>query len=94
MTAAEQARAWPLDDQPVALSAAPGPVVAVTCPVGINDVVISAVQGHASDEILRRGVDPFNRPYADGAAHPRVMSFSLHSYLFRLRPAILRIIRC
>ena len=72
---------WPLDDLPVTLRATPRPVVAVPYPVEINDVVISAVQGHASDEIYRRGVDQFDRLYAEGADQPRVMGISIHPYL-------------
>jgi len=72
---------WCLDDQPVTLQATPRPIVSVPYSVEINDVVISAVQGHRSDEILRRGVDQFDRLYQDGAHQPRVMAVSIHPYL-------------
>jgi peptidoglycan/xylan/chitin deacetylase (PgdA/CDA1 family) len=72
---------WCLDDQPVTLSAKPRPVVSVPYSVEINDVVISAVQGHRSDEIFLRGVDQFDRLYQEGAAQPRVMAISIHPYL-------------
>jgi hypothetical protein len=49
--------------------------------VEINDVVITAVQGHRSDEIFLRGVDHFDRLYKDGAKQPRVMAISIHPYL-------------
>ncbi len=72
---------WCLDDQPVSLRATPRPVVAVPYPVEVNDVVMTAVQGHASNEIYRRGVDQFDRLYAEGADQPRVMGISIHPYL-------------
>ena len=72
---------WCLDDQPVTLRASPRPVVAVPYTVEINDVVISAVKGHGSDEIFRRGVDQFERLYQEGADQPRVMAISIHPYL-------------
>lgn len=72
---------WCLDDQPVMLRAHPRPVVSVPYTVEVNDVVISAVQGHRSDEIYRRGVDQFDRLYKEGADQPRVMAVSIHPYL-------------
>jgi peptidoglycan/xylan/chitin deacetylase (PgdA/CDA1 family) len=72
---------WCLDDQPVALSTSAGPIVSVPYTVEINDVVMTAVQGHRSDEIFLRGRDQFDRLYAEGAEHPRVMAISIHPYL-------------
>ena len=72
---------WCLDDQPVLLRSVPKPIVAVPYTVEINDVMISAVQGHRSDEIFLRGVDQFDRLYQDGTVQPRVMAISIHPYL-------------
>jgi len=72
---------WCLDDQPVTMSTASGPIVSVPYTVEINDVVMTAVQGHRSDEILLRGRDQFDRLYLDGATQPRVMAISIHPYL-------------
>jgi peptidoglycan/xylan/chitin deacetylase (PgdA/CDA1 family) len=72
---------WCLDDQPVTLSTRAGPIVSVPYTVEINDVVMTAVQGHRSDEIYRRGVDQFDRLYLDGAKTPRVMAITIHPYL-------------
>jgi allantoinase len=52
-----------IDDQPVTIQASPRPIVAMPYTVEINDVVITAVQGHRSDEIFLRGVDHFDRLY-------------------------------
>lgn len=72
---------WCLDDQPVTMSTKAGPIVSIPYTVEVNDVVITAVQGHRSDEIYRRGVDQFDRLYLEGAKSPRVMAISIHPYL-------------
>jgi peptidoglycan/xylan/chitin deacetylase (PgdA/CDA1 family) len=72
---------WVLDEQPLPLKTRSGSIVSVPYTVEINDVVISAVQQHASDEIFRRGRDHFDRLYLDGAKAPRIMAISIHPYL-------------
>lgn len=72
---------WCLDDQPVTMNTRVGPIVSVPYTVEINDVVMTAVQGHRSDEIYRRGIDQFDRLYLDGATTPRVMAISIHPFL-------------
>ncbi len=72
---------WCLDDQPVRLATNTGSILSVPYSVEINDVVISAVQTHRSDEIFRRGVDQFDRLYREGATIPRIMAISIHPYL-------------
>ena len=72
---------WVLDDQPVPIKTRYGPMVSVPYTVEVNDVVISAVQQHASDELLRRGRDQFDQLYKEGATIPRVMAISIHPYL-------------
>jgi peptidoglycan/xylan/chitin deacetylase (PgdA/CDA1 family) len=72
---------WCLDDQPVTMSTKIGPIVSVPYTVEINDVVMTAVQGHRSDEIYLRGVDQFDRLYLEGATAPRVMAISIHPFL-------------
>jgi allantoinase len=72
---------WCLDDQPVLLRSMPKPIVAMPYTLEINDVMISAVQGHRSDEIVLRGIDQFDRLYKDGAVQPRIMAISIHPYL-------------
>jgi allantoinase len=51
---------WVLDDQPVTIKTRSGEIVSVPYTVELNDVVISAVQQHTSDELLRRGRDQFD----------------------------------
>jgi peptidoglycan/xylan/chitin deacetylase (PgdA/CDA1 family) len=72
---------WVVDDQPVELQTKAGRIFSVPYTVEINDVVISAIQQHSSDEILRRGRDQFDRLYAEGEDSARVMAISIHPYL-------------
>ncbi|WP_428663008.1 polysaccharide deacetylase family protein [Reyranella sp.] len=72
---------WVLDEQPVSLETRSGRIVSVPYTVEINDVVISAVQQQASDEIYRRGRDHFDRLYLDGMKAPRIMAIAIHPYL-------------
>ena len=72
---------WVLDDQPVPIKTRSGRLVSVPYSVEINDVVISAVQQHRSDELLQRGRDQFDQLYREGADIPRVMAISIHPYL-------------
>ncbi|HZI83887.1 MAG TPA: polysaccharide deacetylase family protein [Casimicrobiaceae bacterium] len=72
---------WVLDDQPVTISTAHGPVVSVPYTVEINDIVMMLVQHHSAEEMLRRGRDQFDRLYADSAVSPRVMAISVHPYI-------------
>nr|WP_301289501.1 polysaccharide deacetylase family protein [Natronocella acetinitrilica] len=72
---------WVLDDLPVYLKTAHGPMVSIPYTVEINDVVISAVQQHPSDEIFIRGRAHFDQLYREGTTIPRVMAISVHPYL-------------
>jgi peptidoglycan/xylan/chitin deacetylase (PgdA/CDA1 family) len=72
---------WVLDDQPVYISTAHGPVVSVPYTVELNDIVITLIQHHPAEEMLRRGRDQFDRLYADSASSPRVMAISVHPYI-------------
>lgn len=72
---------WVLDDQPVPIKTRTGDIVSVPYSVEINDVVISAMRHHASDELFRRGRDQFDQLYKEGAQIPRVMAISIHPYL-------------
>jgi peptidoglycan/xylan/chitin deacetylase (PgdA/CDA1 family) len=72
---------WVLDEQPVPIRTRAGEIISVPYTVEINDVIISAVQQHSSDEILRRGRDQFDRLYQEGAIAPRIMAISIHPYL-------------
>lgn len=72
---------WVLDDQPVPIKTRTGSILSVPYTVELNDVVISAIQQHRSEELLIRGRDQFDQLYREGASIPRVMAISIHPYL-------------
>lgn len=72
---------WVLDDQPVYISTAHGPIVSVPYTVEINDIVMMLVQHHRADEMLRRGRDYFDRLYEESAGLRRIMAISVHPYI-------------
>jgi allantoinase len=72
---------WVLDDQPVRIQTASGPVVSVPYTVEMNDIAMMALQNHPSEEWLRRGIDQFDRLYLDGERTARVMAISVHPYI-------------
>ncbi|MGQ0651200.1 MAG: polysaccharide deacetylase family protein [Betaproteobacteria bacterium] len=72
---------WVLDDQPVKIQTAHGPVVSVPYTVEMNDIAMMVLQNHPSEEWLRRGIDTFDRLYQEAAEHMRVMAISVHPYI-------------
>jgi allantoinase len=72
---------WVLDDQPVKIDTAHGPIVSVPYTVEMNDISMMVLQNHPSEEWLRRGIDHFDRLYADGEKTMRVMAISVHPYI-------------
>ena len=56
---------WVLDDQPVRIRTASGPIVSVPYTVEMNDIPMMALQHHPSAEWLQRGIDHFDRLYAE-----------------------------
>jgi allantoinase len=72
---------WVLDDQPVKIQTAHGPIVSVPYTVEMNDIAMMALQHHPSEEWLRRGIDTFDRLYQEGAEHTRIMAISVHPYI-------------
>ena len=72
---------WVLDDQPVDIKTKHGSVVSVPYTVEMNDIAMMALQNHPSEEWLRRGIDHFDRLYAEGEMSARVMAISVHPYI-------------
>jgi allantoinase len=72
---------WVLDDQPVRIQTASGPIVSVPYTVEMNDISMMQIQHHPSHEWLRRGTDTFDRLWLDGEKTPRVMAISVHPYI-------------
>lgn len=72
---------WVLDDQPCDVGTRTGRLVSIPYTLETNDITLMALQHHASDELLKRTVDQFDRLYAESATITRVMAISLHPYI-------------
>jgi allantoinase len=72
---------WVLDDQPCEIATKSGPIVSIPYTLEINDVAITAVQSHSSNEILKRAIDHFDCLYRESATIARIMAISLHPYI-------------
>ena len=72
---------WVLDDQPVWLDAKPKPVLSVPYTVELNDIPMILLQQNRSEEMLLRGIDQFERLWAESETIPRVMAISVHPYV-------------
>ncbi len=67
---------WVLDDEPVTLKTTHKPVVALPYNFEIHDIVLMALQHHASDMMYRRARDQFEWLYAEAAERPKVMAIA------------------
>jgi peptidoglycan/xylan/chitin deacetylase (PgdA/CDA1 family) len=72
---------WVLDDEPVMLATRHQPVVALPYNFEIHDIVVSALQHHASDVMRQRALDQFNWLYAESSERAKIMAVACHPYL-------------
>ena len=73
---------WPIDDLPEDLKVKSGKrMITLPYPVEINDVVMTSVQVHKSDEIFTRGKLQFDRLYQEASENVKIMAISVHPYL-------------
>ena len=72
---------WPMDDQPCRIDTAHGPMVSIPYTLEMNDIPMMALQNHPSEEWLRRGIEQFERLYAESERITRVMAISVHPYI-------------
>ena len=72
---------WVVDDQPLYLRSAHGPVVSVPYSLEMNDIAMMVVQHHPASELLQRGKDQFDRLYEESAETMRVMAVAVHPYI-------------
>ncbi len=72
---------WVLDDEPVTLKTTSRPIVALPYNFEIHDIVMMALQHHASDVWYSRAMDHFECLYGEAAERPKVMAMACHMYL-------------
>lgn len=72
---------WVIDDLPQEIDTPHGVITTIPYTVETNDIAIYALQQHASNELLKRGIDQFDRLYQEGADNARVMAISVHPYI-------------
>ena len=73
---------WVIDDQPQDLIVSNGNrMLALPYTVEMNDVTISAVQNHRSNEIYKRGKSQFDQLYNESKETTKIMAISIHPYL-------------
>ena len=72
---------WPMDEHPVMMKTAAGPMMAMPYSFELSDLPMMVVHQHQSEVWLKRAVDQFDRLYQEGAQQPRVMSMSVHPYI-------------
>jgi allantoinase len=72
---------WVIDDLPQDIATPFGTITTIPYTVETNDIPVYALQGHQSDEFLRRGRDQFDRLYMESATNARVMAISIHPYI-------------
>ena len=73
---------WVIDDQPQDLIVSNGNrMLALPYTVEMNDVTISAVQNHRSNEIYERGKSQFDQLYNESKDTTKIMAISIHPYL-------------
>ena len=72
---------WVLDDQPVWVTTASKPIVALPYNYEIHDIVLMAIQNHCSEVFLQRALDYFETIYAESHETTKVMAIAMHPYL-------------
>jgi allantoinase len=72
---------WVLDDEPVTLKTAHGPLVALPYNFEIHDIVLMALQQHPSDMMYIRALDQFRCLYEESAGRAKIMAIAMHPYL-------------
>jgi allantoinase len=71
----------PADDLPFDLEVAAGRMIAIPYPVETNDIVVYAVDKHASEELFTRCAAALETLSAESAREPRILALALHPYL-------------
>jgi allantoinase len=72
---------WVLDDQPLWVRTAHGPILSVPYSAEINDITMMVSHHHESDVLMTRTVDAFDRLYEESAQSARVLAIGVHPYV-------------
>jgi allantoinase len=80
---------WPIDDEPVEIKTAKGPLLTLPYSIELNDISLMIVQHQPPQEIFTRCMDHFERLYAESSTRAKIMSIAVHPYIsgtpFRIR---------
>jgi allantoinase len=72
---------WALDDEPVWLRTAHTRIAALPYNFELHDIVMMALQHHASSVLVERVIDQFEWLYSESIERAKVMSIAFHPYL-------------
>ena len=64
---------WVLDDQPLWVKTAHGPILSVPYSAEINDITMMVSHHHESDVLMKRTADAFDRLYEESAESARIL---------------------
>ena len=72
---------WVLDDQPLWVKTAHGPILSVPYSAEINDITMMVSHHHESDVLMKRTADAFDRLYEESAESARILAIGVHPYV-------------
>jgi allantoinase len=72
---------WVLDDQPLWVKTAYGPILSVPYSAEINDITMMVSHHHESDVLMKRTADAFDRLYEESAESARILAIGVHPYV-------------
>jgi peptidoglycan/xylan/chitin deacetylase (PgdA/CDA1 family) len=72
---------WPVDDLPVEVETAHGPLIGVPYTLELNDIVIYALEHHRSDEMYQRLQHALPVYLEECRRNPRVLAIAVHPYI-------------
>jgi peptidoglycan/xylan/chitin deacetylase (PgdA/CDA1 family) len=72
---------WPIDDEPVEIKTAKGPLLSLPYSIELNDISLMIVQHQAPQELYTRCMDYFERLYAESSSRAKIMSIAVHPYI-------------
>jgi len=72
---------WPIDDEPVEIKTAKGPLLSLPYSIELNDISLMIVQHQAPQELYTRCMDYFERLYVESASRAKIMSIAVHPYI-------------